>query len=168
MYLDMIIGVTMDKGSKLKSVWLSILKNKKQLLVHSKNCSNIACIRNAVHRHMGTKQDVYKHTESSPRKLKEDEQAVHDLLNCMSEFECFPFDPAAPTFQTLQSVMPASDKLIADLKLAYADRVAKLMKFLEERVFTKDKSLFDSVPKNKCLNFANEKKKKLLHQVKVK
>ena len=50
------------------------------------------------------------------------------------------------------------DKLIADLKSAYADGEAKLMKFLEERVFNKVKSLFDSVPKNKRLNFADERK----------
>ena len=43
-------------------------------------------------------------------------------------------------------------------KTAYADGEAKLLKFLEERVFTKVKSLFDSVPKNKSLIFANEKK----------
>ena len=29
----------------------------------------------------GTKKGVYKHTESSPRRLKEDEQVVQDLLN---------------------------------------------------------------------------------------
>ena len=34
MSLDMIIEMTMNKGSKLKSGWLSILKNEKQLLVH--------------------------------------------------------------------------------------------------------------------------------------
>ena len=34
MSLDMIIEVTMNKGSKLKSGWLSILKSEKQLLVH--------------------------------------------------------------------------------------------------------------------------------------
>ena len=34
MSVDMIIEVTMNKGSKLKSGWLSILKNEKQLLVH--------------------------------------------------------------------------------------------------------------------------------------
>ena len=32
------------------------------------------------------------------------------------------------------------------------------MKFLEEHVFTKVKSFFDSVPKNKRLTFANRKK----------
>ena len=48
--------------------------------------------------------------------------------------------------------------MIADLKSAYADGEAKLMKCLEERIFTKVKSLFDSVPKNKLLTFANENK----------
>ena len=88
MFLDMIIEVTMNKDSKLKSGWLSILKNEKQLMVHSINCNNIACIRNAVHRHIATKKGVYKHTESSPRRMKEDEQVVN-LLNCISAFEFF-------------------------------------------------------------------------------
>ena len=88
MFLDMIIEVTMNKHSKLKSGWLSILKNEKQLMVHSINCNNIACICNAVHRHIATKKGVHKHTESSPRRMKEDEQVVN-LLNCISEFEFF-------------------------------------------------------------------------------
>ena len=99
--------------------------------------------------------------------MKEDEQVVQDLLNCINEFECFPFDPAAPTLRTLQSAVSPSGKLIADLKSAYADGEGKLIKFLEERVFTKFKSFFDSVLKNKRLTFANETKK-LLHQVKIK
>ena len=74
-----------------------------------------------MHRHIGTKKGVYKHTESSTWRLKGGEQVVQDLLNCISEFECFPFDPAAPTLRTFQSAIPASDKLIADLKSAYAD-----------------------------------------------
>ena len=41
------------------------------------------------------------------------------------------------------------------------------MKFLEERVFSKVKSLFDSVLYTKRLTFAYEKKK-LLHKVKIK
>ena len=82
--------------------------------------------------------------------MKKGEQVVQNLLNFISEFECFPFDPATPTL--IQSAIPALDKLIA---------------FLEEYIFAKVKSLFDSVPKNKCLTFANEKKK-LLHQEKIK
>ena len=155
--LDMIIEVTMNKGSKLKSGWLSILKNEKQLLVHSRNCNNISRIRNTVHRHIKTKKGEYKHSESAPRRLKADEQVVQNLSNCCSEFECYPFDPALPTLRTLQSAVPASENLVADLRSAHADGEAKLMKFLDERIFMKAKSLFESVPKNKRLTFANEK-----------
>ena len=158
MSLDMIIEVTMNKGSKLKSGWLSILKNEKQLLVHSRNCNNIARIRDTIHHHIGSKKGAYKHTESSPQRLKEDEEVIQNLLNCINEFECFPFDPAAPTLRTLQSAIPASDNLTADLKSAYADGEEKLMKFLEERIYSKVRSLFDPVPKNKQLTFSNEKK----------
>ena len=133
------------------------MKNKKQLLVYSRNCDNIPCIRNAAHRHIGTKQGAYKHTESSPQRLNEDEQDAQDFLKCISEFGCFPFDPATPTLPTLQYVIPTSDKLIADLK-SEANGKATLMKFLEERVFTKIKSVFDPVPENKCLIIANDKK----------
>ena len=38
---DLWIETTMNKGSKLKSSWLSILNNEKQLLVHSRNVNNI-------------------------------------------------------------------------------------------------------------------------------
>ena len=110
-----------------------------------------------MHRHTGTKQEVYKHTESSPQTLKEDEQVAQDLLKCISEFGCFPFDQVAPTLRTPQYAIPTSDKLIADLK-SEADGKATLMKFLEERVFAKIKSVFGPVPENKCLNIANDKK----------
>ena len=44
---DMWIECTMNKGSKMKSGWLSILQNEKQLLVHSRNVHNVALIRAA-------------------------------------------------------------------------------------------------------------------------
>ena len=62
--LDVIIKVTMNKVSKLKSSWLSIFKNEKQLPAHSRNCNNIVYICNAVHRRIGIKKIVYKHTVS--------------------------------------------------------------------------------------------------------
>jgi hypothetical protein len=42
---DMWIECTMNKGSKMKSGWLSILQNEKQLLVHSRNVNNVAQIQ---------------------------------------------------------------------------------------------------------------------------
>ena len=158
MSLDMIIEVTMNKGSKLKSGWLSILKNEKQLLVHSRNCNNIGCIRTVVHDHINKKKGAHKHSESMPLRLKCDEQVIQDLSHCINEFECFPFDPAFPTLRTLQSAVPASRKLIEDLKSAYIDGEAKLLEFLDERVFSKLKSLFEPVPKNRRVTFAKEEK----------
>ena len=90
--------------------------------------------------------------------MKEDVQVIQDLLNCVSRFECFSFDAAAPTLRTFQSAIPALDKLIVHFKPAYVDGEAKLMKLLEKRLFTKVKPIFGSLPKNKRLTFANEKK----------
>ena len=88
----------MNKGSKLKEAWLSVLKNEKQLLVHSRKYNNISCIHNAVHRHISTIQKgIYKHSELSQPSLKENEQVLEYLLNYISKLERFPFEPAAPT-----------------------------------------------------------------------
>ena len=38
---DMWIEMTMNKGSKMKTGWLSILRNKKQLMTDTKNVNNI-------------------------------------------------------------------------------------------------------------------------------
>ena len=59
-----------------------------------------------MHRHIDTKKGVYKNSESSSGRLREDEQVVQDLLNCISEFESFAFDPSAPNLPTLQSAIP--------------------------------------------------------------
>ena len=60
------------------------------------------------------KKGVYKNSESSSRRLREDEQVVQDLLNGISEFESFAFDPSASNLPTLQSAIPPLEKLIAD------------------------------------------------------
>ena len=60
------------------------------------------------------KKGVYKNIESSSRRLREDEQVVQDLLNCISEFQSFAFDPSAPNLPTLQSAISPLEKLIAD------------------------------------------------------
>ena len=67
-----------------------------------------------MHRHIDTKKGLYKNSESSSRRLREDEQVVQDLLNGISEFESFAFDPSAPNLPTLQSARPPLEKLIAD------------------------------------------------------
>jgi len=46
----------MNKGSKLKSGWLAILNNEKQLLSNTRNVNNINRVRRAVHQHANRKR----------------------------------------------------------------------------------------------------------------
>ena len=151
---DMWIECTMNKGSKMKSGWLSILKNEKQLLVHSRNVNNVAKIR-AAHNALANRKDIKrKHKECGPKRMREDEQCVQDLVACMHEFDSLPFDAASPTLRTLQSAMPASDELIADFNSAHAYGEDKLIGILQDRIFTKKTSLHACIPLSKRLTFA--------------
>ena len=42
------------------------------------------------------------------------EQAVQNIISCVEEFVCYPFDAASSTLRTLQSAIPASPELIRD------------------------------------------------------
>ncbi len=151
---DMWIECTMNKGSKMKSGWLSILQNEKQQLVHSRNVNNVAQIR-AAHNALANRKEIErKHKECSPKRMREDEQCVQDLIACLNEFDSFPFDPASPTLHTLQSAMPASDNLIVYFNSTHTAGEKKLTSFLAERVFSKRTSLHARVPLNKRLTFA--------------
>jgi len=83
----------MNKGSKLKSGWLAILNDEKQLLSNTRNVNNINWVRKMVHRHANRKkQGKGKHADCSLSKMKKDEQAVQDISACLTEFKCDPFD----------------------------------------------------------------------------
>ena len=128
---DMWIECTMNKGSQMKSGWLSILQNEKQLLVHSRNVNNVAQIRAALNTLANRTKAKRKHTECSPKRMQQDEQCVQNLVACMNEFESFPFNPASPTLRTLQSATPASDAIVADFNTAHAAGEEKLTCFLQ-------------------------------------
>ncbi|KAL8563863.1 hypothetical protein ACOMHN_034242 [Nucella lapillus] len=77
---DMWIECTMNKGSKMKSGWLSILQNEKQLLVHSRNVNNVARIRTAYNVMANQEHSKRLHEECGPKRMREDEQCVQDLV----------------------------------------------------------------------------------------
>ncbi|CAL8328785.1 unnamed protein product [Merluccius merluccius] len=79
--------------------------------------------------------------ECGPKRMREDEQCVQNLVACMHEFDSFPSDPATPT-------------LIADFNSAHAAGEEKLTSFLRDRVFSKNTSLHACVPLSKRLMFA--------------
>ena len=153
---DMWIECTMNNGSKLKSGWLSILQNEKQLLVHSRNVNNVARIQ-ATHNALASRnQTKWKHTKCCPKRLRQDEQCVQDLIACIQEFDSFPFNPASTTLRTLQSAMPASSQLVAGFNSAHAAEEMKLAGFLKERVYSKTTSIHTRVPLSKCSTFTKE------------
>ena len=88
--------------------------------------------------------------------MKVDEQLIQDLLLCVEEFDCNPFDAASPTLRTLQSAIPASQKLVQDLKTAFIDGERKLQKFLDERVYSREQSFYAKVGRRNRLSFAKD------------
>lgn len=159
--LDIWIESTMNKGSKLKSGWLGILNNEKQLIANTRNVNNVNRVRASVHRHADHKVVAkVKHADSSASKLKKDEQAIQDIHDCLTEFTCDPFDLTNQTLRSLQSGIPASEKLAGDFKTAHADGITKMTMFLQDRVFSKTKCLTDRVPRSNRQNFSKQELKK--------
>ena len=155
--LDIWIETTMNKGSKLKSGWLAILKNEKQLLSNTRNVNNISRVRATIHHHAEFKKESrIKHADCSPSKIKKDEQAVQDISACLTEFMCDPFDQVNQTLRSLQSGIPASNSLALDLKSAKFDGIQKVQDFMDERVYSKKKSLNDRVSRSRRKNFSNQ------------
>ena len=126
------IECTMNKGSKMKSGWLSILQNEKQILVHSRNVNYVARIQATHNALVSRTHNKWKHTDCGPNRVRKDEQCVQDLIACMHEFDSFPFNPTSPTLRTLQSAMPTSSQLVADFNSAHAAGEMKLASFLKE------------------------------------
>lgn len=159
--LDIWIESTMNKGSKLKSGWLAILKNEKQLLSNTRNVNNVNRIRLCVHRHANHKRrGSRQHADCAPRKMKIDEQSVQDIGACLTEFHCDPFDQSDQTLRSLQSGIEASLVLSADFKSAKADGERRVEEFVNERVFSKTKSLNARIPRCKRGNFATQEVEK--------
>jgi len=103
------------------------------------------------------RESKLKHVECSSKQIWEDEQCVQDLVICLHEFNSYPINPSSPVLHTLQSAIPASDKLAADFNSAYVVAAEeKLTTFLQDRVFIKKISLHEHVPLNKRLTFAKE------------
>ena len=152
---DMWIETTMNKGSKLKSGWLSILKNEKQLLVHSRNVNNVSRVRAAHNSAAKRKSTEWKHAECNPKRIKLDEESVQNIVECFKEYGSYPFDPDNQELRTLQSGVLASQELVDDFKRANDDGEKQLESMLEERVYSKQKSLHARIKKMNRKSFAN-------------
>jgi len=88
--------------------------------------------------------------------MRNNEQAVQDISSCASEFECDPFDHTNQTIRSLQSGITATDALAADFALVKDNDRRKMKEFVDERVYSKTKSLNDRVPHSKLKNFSTQ------------
>ena len=159
---DIWIESTMNKGSKLKSGWVAILNNEKQLLSNTRNVNNVNRIKKSIHCHADYKKlSKQKHADCSRSKIKKDEQAIQDISACLTKFECDPLDHTDQTLRSLQSGIPASEELAADLKSAKEDGKNKVKEFLSQRVYSKTKCLTDRVSHNNRRNFASQELEKV-------
>ena len=151
---DMWIEMTINKGSIMNARWLPILRNEKQLMAFTKNVNNIGRFRAALHNQVNRKQLSQKHQECTPAPMCRDEQAVQDMISCIKEFDCFPFNLASPALRTLQSAIPATLELIRDFKKAKQDGETQLKVFMDEHIYSKEKSNHDHIKRNSRLTFA--------------
>ena len=155
--MDLWIETTMNLNSKLKSGWLQLLHNEKQLFSTTRNANNVARVKATVDENLKCKRRTRKHVECQPARMKKDEQAIQDIRACFIEFEADPFDESKPALRSLQSGLVASPQLINDLTTAMSDGQVQVETFLEERVFAKTKPLTATIHRNKRLNFAKSR-----------
>ena len=148
--LDLWIECTMNLASKFKQGWLNLLNNEKQLFTTTRNVNNISRIRSTIKRNLKKKDRRIKHVECQRSRLKKGERVVQDITSCLEEFE------TKPVLHTLQSAIVASDELIDDLKKAISEGDEQIISFLNERVYSKNSSIRDTIPKNKRIDFSNE------------
>ena len=66
---------------------------------------------------------------------------MQDLDNCITEFDCDPFNLSNPTLRSLQSGMIVSDELVADFNTVHSDGESLVQSFFKERMFSNDSHL---------------------------
>ena len=81
----------MNLNSKLKSGWLQLLHNDKQLFSTTRNVNNVARVKAVVDDNLKCNYWTRKYVECQPARMKKDEQAIQDILTCLIEFEADPF-----------------------------------------------------------------------------
>ena len=94
-------------------------------------------------------KDKTLHADCMPRQVELDEQAVRGILECITEFDCNPFDDKDQMLRSLQSGVPASISLAEDFSTAKADGAVKLEAFLNELVYLKAIPFYESVTRSK-------------------
>ena len=146
---DLWIECTMNKGSKMKAGWKRLLKNEIGLHIHVKNTNNISTVRHFLENHINAIKSKNIHRENSKSRLRIDEQCVQDIISVITEWDCNPFDLQQQSLRTFQTGAYATKELVEDFETAYADGDLLVQQSINDRLFTKSKSIFDTYSKKK-------------------
>ena len=72
---------------------------------------------------------------------------MQNILGCLEEYGAYPFDLDNQILRTMQSGVPASPELVMDLKSSNKDGEKRLEDILNERVYSKERSLHAKMKK---------------------
>ena len=151
---DLWIEMTMNKGSKMKAGWKRILKNEKMLLTHTRTVNYVNRVRSSLHALANLTEGAKCHKENTTTRPLLDERGVQDLDNCITEFDCDPFDLSNPTLRSLQSGMIAPDELVADFNAAHSNGESLVQSFFKEWMFSNEKPFDATIHRNSRHNFS--------------
>ena len=76
----------------MKAGWSHFLKNEPMLLIHTRTVNFINRVRVSLHALANLNSSAKGHFENSSSRLAIDEQAIHDMDQCLTEFASDPFD----------------------------------------------------------------------------
>ncbi|KAG1659153.1 Zwei Ig domain protein zig-8 [Nymphon striatum] len=136
-----------DRGEYMCQVnSIPVLKQSGYLQVH---------VRSAMHDLANCTTSKQKHSENTATRLKQDEQAVQDIDNCITEFGCDPFNLEKPQLRSLQSGVLASTALVDDFESAHKAGEKLFEKFCNDRMLSDKSSFYSTVHRNSRRNFSN-------------
>ena len=146
--LDLWIEMTMNKGSKMKSGWKSILKNENMLLTHTLTANYVNRVRVSLHSFANMKKSASVHRENTTKRKNLDEKSTQDIDECLIEFDCDPFSQHETQLRTLHSGQLADPTLQNDFATASADGELQFQDFLKKRCFSRTEPFDSTIHRN--------------------
>ena len=89
---NQLIEMTMNKGSKMKKGWIRIMQNEEAFQTNIKIINKITKIKVKLKEIATLKQRQYKHIESSPSRIKNDEEAAQNANENLQKWNSVPWD----------------------------------------------------------------------------
>ena len=95
------------------------------------------------------------HKENTPNRRRLDEKGVKDIMSLLKEWNSDPFDLTNQELRTLMSGEIADEKLVVDLETAQSDGEKLVKKIFMERLFSDEKSIYDTLHRQNRKSFAD-------------